>query len=701
MKARYFTKQLFAVLTACTMVTPICTNLAPVFAAEVSYGALIYDDFEQDLNGWAPRGENAEVVELTTEESYSGKSCIKVSNRTKTWHGATCDKTEELTLGETYDFSVALKFKGDNYSNSQNFSLQLQYNDGVNDQYKTIKSQAVTKGQWTILQGEYTIPTDATNVQIYVETQWTSNPSTQDLMDFYIDDFTATPASLPEIEQDIESLKDVFADQLIIGGAAQASEIAPKPGKDLFLKHYNSITFGNELKPDAVLDHDATVAYMEANGGDETNPQINLRAARTLLEFARDNNIPVRGHTLVWHSQTPDWFFKEGYSEDPNAAWVSKDVMLQRMENYIKNVMETLAEEYPTVDFYAWDVVNEAVDPNTSTGMRNPGSNNLVSGQSAWMQTIGSEYIEKAFEYARKYAPEGCKLFYNDYNEYETKKRDFIYNILKDLKEKDLVDGMGMQSHWVMQYPSISMFEEAVKKYSELGLEIQLTELDIKNPDNSEYALNQQATRYKQIINKVMELKKGGANISAVVFWGVTDTTSWLGGYPLLFDGEYKAKPAYYSIIEDYVKGEPTDPTDPSQPTDPSNAAVSVNVKTTVNGNSVGQRYTITAQDEAIDVSKLSIVYKADGMPTEEQSFWCDNAAIQYTTDPWYTSLNGGVEGIIEDGALTLTINKSATLTPETGTMTLDVRFAKNDWSSYPALSSETIEVYYDGVQIQ
>ncbi|WP_054740699.1 endo-1,4-beta-xylanase [Cellulosilyticum ruminicola] len=652
MKVRYFTKKLFAVLTACIMVSSICTSMTPLLAAEAKaeYGAYIYDDFEtEELNGWGNRGtgDTQEIVELSIDEHYTGSSCIKVSNRSETWHGATCDKSKELTLGETYEFSVAIKYTG-NYSNTQNFSLQLQYNDGVDDQYRTIKSQAVNKGQWTILKGEYTIPTDATNVSVYVETQWTSNPSPQDLMDFYIDAFEAKPASIPEIEQDIPGLKDVFAPyDLILGGAAEAKEIAPKPGKELFLKHYNSITFGNELKPDSTLDRNATLAYMEESGGDETNPQISLRSARTLLEFARDNNLPVRGHTLVWHSQTPDWFFKEGYSDDANAKWVSKEVMLQRMENYIKNLMEALANQYPTVKFYTWDVVNEAVDPDTSDGMRRPGSNNVSNGESAWMKTIGKDYIVRAFEYARKYAPEGCKLFYNDYNEYEDKKMNYIYDILKDLKEKDLIDGMGMQSHWIMQYPSIDMFEKAVKKYSQLGLEIQLTELDIKNPDNTSYALNEQAKRYKQIMNKVMELKKGGANITAVVLWGVTDITSWLGGYPLLFDGEYKAKPAYYSLIEDYK-----DSKTPGK--DPANVSIGVDVKTTVNGNSASQRYTITSNKETIDVSKLKIVYTADSMPAEKQNFWCDNGAIQYNTAPWYVSVNHSIEGKFENGALQL-----------------------------------------------
>ena len=193
--------------------------------------------------------------------------------------------------------------------------------------------------------------------------------------------------------------------------------------------------------------------------------------------------------------------------------------MLQRLENYIKNVMNLIEETYPDVEIYAWDVVNEAVDPNTSTGMRNPGSNNVTSGNSLWMQTVGKDFIEKAFEYARKYAPAGCKLFYNDYNEYEDRKSDLIYDILANLKSKNLIDGMGMQSHWTMEYPSINMFETAVRKYNKLGLEIHLTEIDMRQPNNDSYSLNAQAARYKTFINKAVELKKEGMNITAIIFW--------------------------------------------------------------------------------------------------------------------------------------------------------------------------------------
>lgn len=701
-------RKVLAFLVVCALILPTVNNPAPK-ASAVS----IYDDFETGLNGWGSRGE--ELVELSTEEAYSGKQSLKVTNRTETWNGPSCDKTNELELGETYNFSIYVKYTGNAYPNTQRFSLQLQYNDGVEDRYMNIKTASVNKGQWTLIQGEYTIPTDAENVYIYVETEYKTSPSPQDLMDFYIDDFKATPADLPEIEKDITSLKDVFSKYFLVGGASTAAELGPAPAKDLILKHYNSITFGNELKPESVLDYDATIAYMEANNGNQVNPQVNLRAARTLFEFADKNNIPVRGHTLVWHNQTPEWFFKENYSKDSSAPWASKEIMLQRLENYIKNLMNLIKETYPNVKIYAWDVVNEAVDPNTSTGMRNPGSPSVTDGASLWMLTVGEEYIEKAFEYARKYAPSDCKLFYNDYNEYEDRKSDFIYNILSSLKSKNLVDGMGMQSHWVMEYPSVSMFEAAVRKYNKLGLEIHLTEIDMRQPNNDSGSLNAQAARYKAFINKAVDLRKEGMNITSITFWGITDKTSWLGGYPLLFDENYKAKPAFYAIIEDHTGDMPTPTVTPSitptptvtpsvtpTPTPiPGEARPVVTVKTTNNGNTISQKYTLTAEGGTIDLSKVKIVFTADGISNAAQNFWCDHAALQLNVYPYYVSLTDKVTGEISNQSLTLTINSNTTLSSEQGAFTADIRFAKADWSNYGTLNNPKVTVYYDGTLIQ
>ena len=366
-------------------------------------------------------------------------------------------------------------------------------------------------------------------------------------MDFYMDDASGEHLPDPTIQEDITSLKDAYADYFKIGCACAGSEFAQGATKALIQKHYNSLTLGNELKPDSVLDQALSQAYVKETG-DDTAPQISLNEADEMLKFAAANQIPVRGHVLVWHSQTPDWFFKENFDSD--GAWVSKEKMTQRLENYIKIVMETLAKDYPDVTFYAWDVVNEAAsDAGT---IRPAGSNNEVNGQSAWVKVYGDQsYIPLAFEFAKKYAPAGCKLFYNDYNEYSPNKQAYIISdILKPLIEKNLIDGVGMQSHISMSYPSIDLYRSAMQQYADLGLEIQVTELDISEKSNAYADQLALAQRYQDVFKMYKEMKDSGVNLSAVVIWGITDSTSWIGGYPLLFDKDYQAKPSYYAVVD-------------------------------------------------------------------------------------------------------------------------------------------------------
>lgn len=503
-----------------------------------------FDDFETGKMGWS--GRSSEKVEISTDEKHSGSQSLFVSERTQIWNGVTANKSTVLNPGDAYTFGAWVMFKGDSYSNTQAFSINLQYNQNGIDQYVEVARATATKGNWTYIEGNAAIPSDALGLNVYIQTAYTQNPTSQDLMDFYIDDVSAKPLS-HDIETDIPSLKDVYKNYFKIGTAATSSEIAYKSTQELIKKHFNSITFGNELKPDAVLDKSASISYMNSTG-DQTNPQVSLAAAKSLLNFAEANNLPVRGHTLVWHSQTPDWFFKENF--DDNGAWVSKEVMIARMENYIKNLMEALETQYPNVEFYAWDVVNEAFSE--SGTMRDAGSNNISPGQSAWVKVFGDDsFIDYAFTFARKYAPEGCKLYYNDYNEYVPVKRDGIYKKCLELKEKGLIDGIGMQAHLDMSYPSVSLFKEALEKYASTGLEIQVTELDITQSNISESGFKAQAEQYKGIMKAIKEVKDNGGNITAVVFWGTVDSTSWRSDrVPLLFDGDFKAKPAFYSIIE-------------------------------------------------------------------------------------------------------------------------------------------------------
>lgn len=533
--SKSITKKLLAGLTSAAMLaTATAVNLTTVPAAAAADAKVIYStDFEGDSFDFTRRGED-ETLELTTEQAHGGSQSLCVSTRAENWNGP------QLALDNLIEANT--EYVVNAYAMTPwyaTLTLSMQYTDADgNIHYGNILGQ-VSQGEWAAYENvKFSFPADTTDWYLYFEASDAN-------ANIYLDDFTITEA--PEVElEDITSLADVYRPYFKIGTAIMASNLSSKPFMGLVEKHFNeSITFGNELKPDFVLDKAATLAYMEANDGDQTNPQISLTNAKALLNYCRDNNIPVRGHTLVWHSQTPDWFFKENFSDDGD--WVSKEVMIQRMENYIKNVMEALAEQYPTVDFYAWDVVNEAW---TDGGQpRTAGSNNVTNGNSAWVQVFGdNSFIEYAFKFARQYAPEGCKLYYNDYNEYIDGKTNAICEMATDLKAKGLIDGIGMQSHLATNFPSAAQYKKALAKFAALGLDIQVTELDITTSDTSEAGLETQAQVYSDIMDALVEYSD---SISAVIFWGVTDDQSWRASQlPLLFDKDFKAKPAYYSIVD-------------------------------------------------------------------------------------------------------------------------------------------------------
>lgn len=512
------------------------------------------EDFENGVNDWSGRGDAK--CEVVSSVGRDGSSCLYTYNRLQLWNAPSANKTTVLNAGNYYRFSGWVMYKGEyksgtetlEYPQTQKFSMYLQYQKDGKENYYEIASSTANIGEWTYIEGEYTLPETAANFVVYFQTGYKPDASVQtvDLMDFYIDDVAAELLPPPAIEEDIPSLCEAYSDYFKIGCASTATELQTNATKDLIKKHYNSLTLGNELKPDSTLNQKLALAHV-ALTGDDTELPVDLANAAPLLEFAQENNIPVRGHVLVWHSQTPDWFFKENFETD--GAWVSKEKMLLRLENYIKNIMTAIEVQYPDLNVYAWDVVNEAVKD--SGGMRDAGSNNEVNGQSAWMKVFGDEsFIDAAFEYARKYAPEGCKLFYNDYNEYAEVKRDDIYEICKRLADKGLIDGVGMQSHIKMSYPSVELYEAAIRKYASLGLEVQITELDIDQKSNSEESQLELAQRYKEVFSLYKSLKDEGVNITAVVLWGITDNTSWIGGYPLLFDKNYTAKPAFYAVLD-------------------------------------------------------------------------------------------------------------------------------------------------------
>lgn len=348
-----------------------------------------------------------------------------------------------------------------------------------------------------------------------------------------------TASAVTDSKSDAKTLKEAFDGDFKVGVATTSGYLSEEDRVAQIKENFNSITMENEMKPESLLDWEGSEKSKDGM------PAIKEETLEKALKAAREAGIPLRGHTLVWYSQTPEWFFSKKY--DPSKGYVDKETMKKRMESYIKQVLTYCKENYPGL-VYAWDVVNEAV-----------GDDGNYRTESMWYETYGDfSYIKDAFTFARKYAEEGTKLFLNDYNEYIAQKRDLLYAKVVELYDAGLLDGVGMQSHWDMDFPSVDLFETALEKYASIdGIEIQLTEIDMHNTDDSEEGLKKQAERYKEFFDVITKMKREGkANITSVTFWGLKDGESWLSGskgetsYPLLFTDDMEKKPCYDSILE-------------------------------------------------------------------------------------------------------------------------------------------------------
>ena len=331
-----------------------------------------------------------------------------------------------------------------------------------------------------------------------------------------------------------QGLKNLYAENFPIGVALpRQAFVHMSEYEEVILNNFNSITCENEMKPESLLDKEACQKDIENT---YENPAVKFDACDLAVQYAIEHDIKIRLHTLVWHSQTPKWFFTEDYTDE--GALVSREVMLKRMENYIAAVLNHFKEEYPGL-IYAVDVVNEAFDKGDGdeTGVRK--KNNL------WYDTVGNDYYYQAFVFAKKYAAEDMKLFYNDYA--CVWKPDMILEHLQKAKDEGLIDGIGMQSHLSIDDDVTYKFMTTVKAFCEAGYEVQATELDIgTNKDGSEEKLMKQARKYKAFFGNMKKLQEEGYNITGITVWGLNDEMSWRSGeYALLFDGKMNPKKAY------------------------------------------------------------------------------------------------------------------------------------------------------------
>lgn len=340
------------------------------------------------------------------------------------------------------------------------------------------------------------------------------------------------------------SLKEKYASLFKTGVAVSDVIFQEKLLLRHILAEYHSITCENDMKPECLLDTKKNIAEPEAYN---TCPAVTFDNIKQYMDFAKDNKIGVRGHTLVWHNQTPRWFFAERYRTEEDAPLAGRETMLLRMESYIRSVLEYMQQNWPGV-IYAWDVVNEAVEDG---GLR----------KSLWLKTVGEDFICQAFRFARKYADSDTALFYNDYDTFATWKRKVICShILQPLAAEGLIDGMGMQTHLTME-SDLQEYEKSLLCFGAFPLQLQITELDIHNADPSEASMKLLAERYQELFRLLIKVKKEKtADITGVTFWGLKDELSWLTGfrkersYPLLFHGQMQPKQAYYAILQEAVE---------------------------------------------------------------------------------------------------------------------------------------------------
>lgn len=380
------------------------------------------------------------------------------------------------------------------------------------------------------------------------------------------------PFPEPDYTDDVMPVKDIYADYFMVGAAINGSALETMAlnhagMSGILRKHFNSTVLSNLMKPEHTLDKEAS--RKSADG----MPVCKFDTCDPALQFCMNNGIKMRGHTLVWHNQAPEWFFHVDY--DTTKEIVDAETMDRRMESYIRQVITHCQEYFPGV-VYCWDVVNECVCTDKDSYIVTSGGWKLRAStkqdndfthedyvKNYWYATMGETYVEKAFTYARKYADKDVKLFYNDYNVFQTEKMNNIYKMVQELKGKGLIDGIGLQPTVLLTWPELNSnrpgsFKVCLEKYAELGLELQVTELSFKIDKGqvNETTLKKQSERYQEFMELLVteDTASGGpCNITSVTVFGICDD------YPLyddfeqnlyLWDKDCNPKDCFYSFIE-------------------------------------------------------------------------------------------------------------------------------------------------------
>lgn len=653
--------------------TSVVVTLKEGSGSQITHGDNIIDngDFSnQNFSSWSASLGDAKITAEPVEDGadIGVTTCGAITrseDRSKSYECFAQDITGKVREGEEYEFSFWAKLSED-YMDSKlkdsqkTVQFQPYYVNGNDEEvYDTTglisgtSAQVLEAGKWTKFEGTYKIPSGAKKVVIRILEQGDWQEKGSCIMGkYYVANVSMKKITKPkpEIENNIEAWKASVTKSLgtgsIAGTAIMSSEIKDDTLMELVEKHFNAVTFGNELKPDALfnyqLDSSIKTEKINFNGSELEVPVVNEKddnldfsradaMADKILEWNNahpDQKIRIRGHVLVWHSQTQEWFFHENY--DITKPYVDKETMNRRLEWFISSVFghyfgKAANGKYDGL-FYGWDVVNEAVIGNTYRTDKVSAAESLNEirhgNNSSWWHVYKSnEFIINAFKYANKYAPKDVELYYNDFGETDNTKCEGIVKLINDVKsaEGTRLDALGMQAHYNVDGFSAAQFKSVAKKYAQAAGKVQLTELDFKASSTydgtaatkeSEYT--KMAYCHKNLYEAIKALKEEGTNVSGITVWGVIEPNSWLhsqsnlgGGAsgsaqcPLLFDGNYKAKPAYWAYV-DATKLQP--------------AIQKVTITEAKDGNIAGETYTI---DQGAVQAEFIPVWDADGLTVQ------------------------------------------------------------------------------------
>ncbi|MFC0875326.1 endo-1,4-beta-xylanase [Saccharicrinis sp. FJH2] len=359
-----------------------------------------------------------------------------------------------------------------------------------------------------------------------------------------------TVACVPKLNQDELALKDAFKGKFYIGTALNGAQIT---GRDtlavrIVKEQFNAIVAENCMKS----------ASLQPEEG-----RFNFSLADQFVKFGEENDMFITGHTLIWHSQIPGWFFTDSLGKD-----VTPEVLKERMKQHILTVVGRFKGRVK-----GWDVVNEAILDDGSYR------------QSKFYQILGKDFIKLAFRLAHQADPE-AELYYNDYSMANAGKREGVVKMVKELQQEGIrIDGIGMQTHIGLSYPDLAGYEKSLEAFAGLGLKVMITEMDLTvlpSPWGNTGADVAQNKAYQEKINPYKDglpdsvlqkfndryldffglFLKHQDQISRVTFWGVTDANSWRNNwpvrgrtdYPLLFDRSGRAKPVVTEIIQETKK---------------------------------------------------------------------------------------------------------------------------------------------------